>query len=59
MSDILREIEAFLKRTRMPWTQFGRRVAHDPRLVGDMRRGRVPGADLTKRITDFMDDYDE
>jgi hypothetical protein len=40
---LLRMIEDFLCRTGMPWTKFGRIVAHDPRLVGDMRNGRSPG----------------
>jgi len=48
------EIEAFLERTQMPATRFGRLAAGDPRLVGDLRLGRVPGPDLTARLRAFL-----
>ena len=38
--ELLREIEAYLRRTRMSASRFGRTVARDPRLVHDLRRGR-------------------
>ena len=52
---LLRQIEQFLHTTGMPWTKFGRLVAHDPRLVGDMRNGRQPRPDLAMRIRDFIE----
>jgi len=55
---LLAEIEAFLACTGMPWTQFGRLAAHDPRLVGDLRAGRKPRAPLRRRITKFMASYE-
>ena len=54
---MLRDIERFLKATGMPWTKFGRLVAHDPRLIADMRNGRVPRALLAGRIARFMAHY--
>lgn len=48
------EIEAFLERTRMPATRFGRLAAGDPRLVADLRAGRVPGPDLSARLRTFL-----
>ncbi|WP_068080160.1 hypothetical protein [Novosphingobium rosa] len=52
---LLRRIETFLRHSGMPWTKFGRLVAHDPRLVGDMRNGRVPREDLARRIEAFLE----
>ena len=40
---LIRKIETFLRRTRMPPTRFGRLAAHDPRFVFDLRNGRAPG----------------
>jgi hypothetical protein len=54
---LLRRIETFLRHSGMPWTKFGRLVAHDPRLVGDMRNGRVPRDDLARRIEAFIDSH--
>lgn len=51
---LLRKIEQFLSLSGMPWTKFGRIVAHDPRLVGDMRNGRSPRPDLARRIEAFI-----
>lgn len=56
---LLRSIENFLRCTGMPWTRFGRLVAHDPRLVGDMRNGRTPRADMIRRIETFIATYAE
>jgi hypothetical protein len=56
---LLKKIEDFLKATGMPWTKFGRIVAHDPRLVGDMRNGRTPGPDLVSRIEFYISTYQE
>lgn len=50
----LREIEMYLKRTGMKPTVFGRLVAHDPRLVHDLRRGRQPGPVMRARIAAFI-----
>lgn len=56
---LLRQIEDFLNKTGMPWTKFGRIVARDPRLVGDMRNGRSPRPDLADRIKSFIQSFQE
>jgi hypothetical protein len=50
----LRQIEKYLTETGMPWTKFGRIVAHDPRLVADLRNGRAPRAALAKKIETYL-----
>jgi hypothetical protein len=52
---ILRKIEHYLQQSGMSATAFGRRVAHDPRLVHDLRRGRAPGQRLMRRIESFIE----
>jgi len=55
---VLRHIEAFLRRTGMAPTRFGREAARDPRLVFDMRRGREPSDRMRRRVEHFMNIYD-
>lgn len=55
---LLRQIERHLAQTRMPWTKFGRIVAHDPRLVSDLRNGRQPRAALAARIRAYIAAHD-
>lgn len=52
--ELLPRIEAHLRESGTPVTRFGRRVAHDPRLVLDMRRGREPGASMRARIEAYL-----
>ncbi|MFK4871076.1 MULTISPECIES: hypothetical protein [unclassified Novosphingobium] len=54
---LLRQIERFLRLTRMSWTKFGRLAAHDPRFVGDLRNGRQPRAGTSARVRLFMTSY--
>lgn len=56
---LIRKIEAFMRRTKMPQTRFGRLAARDPRLVDDLRNGRRPGSRLEKRVEHFMNTYRE
>ncbi len=51
---ILMKVERYLRASGMSATAFGRRVARDPRLVHDLRRGREPGLRLTQRIDAFI-----
>ena len=51
---LMMEIDRFLRTTGMPATRFGRLAANDPRLVGDLRRGRQPGAALVERVLRFI-----
>ncbi|WP_425506366.1 hypothetical protein [Stakelama sediminis] len=53
---MLWKIERYLRETDMPVTKFGRLVAHDPRLVLDMRNGREPRAKMVARIERFLAD---
>ncbi len=56
---LIRKIEKFLRETDMPWTKFGRLAVHDPRLVGDMRNGRIPRPETAARVEQFMAKYRE
>lgn len=47
---LLIEIDRYLRRTGTPPSTFGRRAVNDPRLVGDLRRGRMPGARVCARV---------
>lgn len=51
---LLFKIQNYLGRTGMPETRFGRLAANDPRLVGDLRRGRQPGERMTARVERFI-----
>ncbi len=48
--NLLSDIDVYLRRTGVAETTFGRRAVNDPRLVRDLRRGRVPGPDLCARV---------
>lgn len=47
---LLIDIDRYLRRTGVAECTFGRRVVNDPRLVGDLRRGRVPGPEIEARV---------
>lgn len=53
---IRRQIEQFLRDTKMAPTQFGRLVAKDPRLVLDIRNGREPRRAMADKIRAFIAD---
>lgn len=53
--EVLMRVQSYLKRTGMPPTLFGRRIANDPRLVLDMQRmGREPRAPMIAKIEAFI-----
>ena len=52
---MLHEIETYLKRTGTAPTKFGRLVAKDSRLVGDMRNGREPHPKMKAKVKAFME----
>ncbi|GGD48883.1 hypothetical protein GRI62_07765 [Erythrobacter arachoides] len=56
---LIRQIEVFLKHTRMPVTRFGRLATSDPRFVLDLRNGRVPRPATQSRVEHFMNEYRE
>lgn len=51
---LLIKIDRFLREKHMPVTKFGRLAVNDPRLIGDLRRGRQPGPRVTARVEAFM-----
>lgn len=51
---LLFKIQNYLRRTGMPETKFGRLAVNDPRLVGDLRRGRSPGTRVSTRVERFI-----
>lgn len=53
MSLLLR-IDRYLRETEMPATKFGRLAVNDPRLVGDLRRGRRVGRSIAGRVEAFI-----
>lgn len=53
-ADLFARITAFLQEADMPPSVFGRQVAHDPRLVGDLANGRTAGRSLIRRADCFM-----
>jgi hypothetical protein len=51
---LLDELELYLKRSGAYASRFGVEIANDPNLVGDMRRGRMPRAEIRQRIEEFL-----
>ncbi len=48
-------VERFLRSSGMAPTRFGRLVARDPRLVFDMRRGRILSPRVATRVMAFLE----
>lgn len=53
--NLLHDIEQYRQRAGMAETTFGRSAVGDPRLVGDLRNGRVLRPATEQRIRDFME----
>ncbi|KQM98277.1 hypothetical protein [Sphingomonas sp. Leaf25] len=51
---ILARIGQHLERTGMAETKFGRCAVSDPRLIGDLRRGRIPRPAMVARIESYI-----
>jgi hypothetical protein len=51
---ILQDVEQFLRETQMTPTRFGREALGDPRLVGDLRRGRELRSPTARRVRDYI-----
>lgn len=56
---MLWRVERFLRKTDMSATAFGRLAVGDPRLVFDMRNGRMPRTAMERRLEHFMNTYSE
>ena len=52
---LLRRIERYLKRSCTSTTTFGRLALRDPRLVVQLRRGRILRARTRARVEAFLD----
>lgn len=53
--ELLRKIERHLRRSGKSPTRFGREAAGDPRLVFDMRQGRIPGGRIAAKIHAYLE----
>ena len=51
---LLREVEKFLRASKVPATRFGREAMRDPRFVFDLRRGREPRAATVIRVRAYL-----
>ena len=51
---LLWRIKAHCRHVGLPPTKFGRLAINDPRLVGDMERGRRIGPEVRARVEAFM-----
>lgn len=51
---VMLKIDRYLRLTAMPPTKFGRLAVNDPRLVGDLKRGRQPGPTMVARVEAFI-----
>jgi len=51
---LLRRIEQHLDATGMPPTRFGRETVGDPRFVFDLRAGREPRDETTRRVVAWL-----
>jgi len=54
---LLNDIKRFCAATGLPPTKVGRLAVNDPRLVGDLERGRRAGRSITERTRAFMAGY--
>ena len=51
---LLEDVTEYLRRTGTPPTRFGRDAAGDPRLVGDLAKGRTVGDRLGAKVRAFI-----
>lgn len=50
----LAQIDAFLERSGMTATAFGKAAVGDPSFVPDLRKGRAPGLGLVEKVADYI-----
>lgn len=55
LDPILTEVEAFLKRSGMPPTVFGKVILTDPNFVFDLRLGREVRRSTRDKVREFLD----
>jgi len=54
---LLQRVEDFLVESAIPQSVFGRDAVRDPRLVADLREGRVAGLQIICRLEHFMNKW--
>lgn len=54
MTPLLTQVERCLRKRNIAASRFGREVAHDPRFVFDLRRGREPRPHTAERVLAFI-----
>lgn len=52
---LLREVEKFLRSSRVAPTRFGRDAVGDPRFVFDLRNGREPRPQTVARVRAYLE----
>jgi hypothetical protein len=52
---MLREINKFCTKHKMADSRFGREAIKDPRLVGDLRRGRSLSAKTAAKVSAYIE----
>ena len=52
--ELLEQIEAYLVRSRVPPSRFGRLAAGDPRLVADLKSGRRLRRRTEERLRSYL-----
>lgn len=58
-AELLEKIEAFIVRTGMKPSRFGREAMNDGDLIRQLREGRSLSLKNAKKVIDFMADCDE
>lgn len=54
---LMRELETFLRKTKIPRSRFGREVCNDPNLADDISNGRQLRMKTILKLRKFMEDY--
>lgn len=54
LEEFIAEIEAYLERTQMPKSVFGRKAVGDPTFLIDLGSGRSPSIRLVEKAREFM-----
>ena len=52
--ELLEQVEAYLARTKVPPSTFGRMALGDPRFVDDLRSGRRPRPKTQERVCAYL-----
>lgn len=58
-AQFLAHIDAFLERSGMAATRFGKAAVGDPNFVHDVRSGRSPSLALVERVNAFIEQCEQ